>query len=412
MEKQSRLRWIIPGVILGLFLTLAILQNLNGDRHHGKPQSPDVVIEEEAVPLHIVAVGDVMVHQPQIIAQYQAETETYSFDNNFTYIKPYVEQADLALCNVETTFAGGKYTGYPMFSAPESLAEALKTAGFDVAMTANNHILDRGVAGMKRTLDICRAAGLATVGTQLEGEKNYTIIEVKNVKIGIVAYTYETPSPTGKVAINTMYVPDESVPLFNTFDYETLEADLEEIQQTVQAARTEGAELIICYFHWGEEYQRSPNEYQQHMARQVANFGADIIFASHPHVLQGAEVLTVESTGKKVPVFYSMGNFISNQRTETLDNRYTEQGMIADIRLEYLQRTGEIVSIRMGALPTWVDKYRSGGKDIYTVIPLDEDLENNPVLKASGHLSRAKQAREDAKAVLGEELLSGTSEAL
>lgn len=410
MEKQSaiqRLRWIIPGVILGLFLALPVILDMDWSRGRGEPQSPDVVIEEEAVSLHIVAVGDVMIHQPQIAAQYQGETGTYSFDNNFAYLRPYVEQADLALCNLETTFAGGKYTGYPTFNSPESLADGLKTAGFDVAITSNNHILDRGVSGMKRTLDICRSAGLSTAGTQLEGEKNYLVTKVNNVNIGIVAYTYETPSPADKVAINSSYVPEEAVPLFNTFDYDTLAEDLEEIQQTIQAARADGAELIICYFHWGEEYQRSPNDYQLHMARQAVKFGADVIFASHPHVLQGVEMLEDEITGKKVPVFYSMGNFISNQRAETLDNRYTEQGMLADVRLEYMKSTQQIVGIRMGVLPTWVDKYRSGGKDIYTIIPLDGDLENNAVLKASGHLSRAKQAWEDVKTMIGEDLLLG-----
>lgn len=120
------------------------------------------------------------------------QINTYSFDNNFEYIKEYIDRSDLALCNVETTFAGGRYTGYPIFNAPESLASALKNAGFDVAITANNHIMDKGLSGMKRTLEVARAEGMHTVGTHLEGEKEYIVMDVNGVKIGVVAYLYET----------------------------------------------------------------------------------------------------------------------------------------------------------------------------------------------------------------------------
>ncbi|MBR0598051.1 CapA family protein [Sinanaerobacter chloroacetimidivorans] len=402
--KLSAAAGALAVIVVGLYFLFPLL--LHGDNNvNTKPQSPDTIVVEQPISLKISAVGDVMVHKPQIPAQYQSETNSYSFDNNFQYIKKYIESADLALCNLETTFAGGTYSGYPVFNAPESLANALKNAGFDVALTSNNHIMDMGLSGMKRTLEICRSAGLQTAGTQLEGEKNYTIVDVKNVKIGIVAYTYETPSANGRTTINSNYVPEDALDLFNTFNYNTLDEDLGKIQASIQAARDQGAELIICYYHWGEEYQRSPNDYQLYIARQSVKFGADLIFASHPHVLQGLELLTDETSGKKVPVFYSMGNLLSNQRTETLDNRYTEQGMIAEVDLEYMKSTGQILTVQMGAVPTWVDKYKSRGKDVYAVIPLDQSLEENPDLKASGHLSRAKQALADVVSLLGNEFI-------
>ena len=128
--------------------------------------------------------------------------------------------------------------------------------------------------------------------------------------------------------------------------------------------------------------------------------GADIIFASHPHVLQQAEYLEPEGSDRKVPVFYSMGNFISNQRTETLGNRYTEQGLMAQVDLTWSEKDG-ITEIRMGGIPTWVDKYYSEGKQVYEIIPLSEGLEENEALEVSGHLSRAEQALEDANGILG-----------
>jgi poly-gamma-glutamate synthesis protein (capsule biosynthesis protein) len=102
-----------------------------------------------------------------------------------------------------------------------------------------------------------------------------------------------------------------------------------------------------------------------------------------------------------VPVFYSMGNFISNQRQETLQNRYTEQGMIARVNLEFMKSTGTITSLGIEATPTWVDRYKRNGKTVYEIIPLDDQMETNPALMESGHLERARQAREDIHGLLG-----------
>jgi len=406
-QKQNMIRLsVILGTIVllvGLFMIFPLL--FHGGKDEQKPVKQTTQTEEKAVELKISAVGDVMVHKPQIPAQYNRETNSYQFDNNFAYIKNYIKEADLALCNLETTFAGGHYTGYPVFNAPESLADALKHAGFDVALTSNNHIMDMGLDGMKRTLEIARKAGLETAGTHLAGEKNYSLVKVKGVTIGIVAYGYETPSIDSRTTINGNEISGEAKQLLNTFSYETLEDDLLKIKQSIQDAREDGADIVVCYFHWGEEYQRSPNDYQQYIARQAAAYGADIIFASHPHVVQGIEILTDEASGRKVPVFYSMGNLISNQRTETLDNRYTEQGIIAEVNLEYRKSTGEILTEQVDAVPVWVDKYRHDGKDVYAVVPLDDQLSENTDLAQSGHLARAEQALSDIKELLGEEYI-------
>lgn len=410
MKKISIIILAVLIIAVGLCI---ILPPLLHEQEKAPVQAPVAKEEpEQPISLSISAVGDVMVHKPQIPAQYDSTSNTYNFDNNFEYVKKYVERSDLALCNLETTFAGGTYTGYPVFNAPESLADALKKAGFDAAFTANNHIMDMGLSGMKRTLEITRKAGLETAGTHLDGEKNYTMTEVKNIKVGIVAYFYETPEINGERSINGNQVNAEAWPLLNTFNYNSLDKDLLKVKQSIQDARADGADIVICYFHWGEEYQREPNEYQQKIAKAAAAYGADVIFASHPHVLQGMKMITDEASGRAVPVFYSMGNFISNQRTETLDNRYTEQGIIAQVNLEYMKSKKQIISIRMDAVPIWVDKYIKNEKDVYTIIPLDDTMADNPSLAESGHLSRAAQALEDIKDLLGKEYIMTTEAAI
>jgi poly-gamma-glutamate synthesis protein (capsule biosynthesis protein) len=104
-----------------------------------------------------------------------------------------------------------------------------------------------------------------------------------------------------------------------------------------------------------------------------------------------------------------MGNFISNQRTETLDNRYTEQGLIAQVHIEYMKSKKQVVSVSMDTVPVWVDKYRKAGKDVYTIVPLDSNLTQNPSLAESGHLERAQQALDDIRELLGDEYIK-TSE--
>lgn len=364
-----------------------------------------VPVKEDPVTLTFVCVGDVMVHRSQIDSQYDAESGTYDYRNNFQYVSDYIKAADLSLCNVETTFAGGTPSGYPSFNAPDALADALSDAGFDVAMTSNNHLFDKGLEAVKRTLTVLRAAGLETSGTRLPDEPRYTLIEVEGVKVAVVSYTYETPSSGGRPTINSSALSEDAEALINSFSYDTLSEDLLEIGDTVAKARDAGAQIVICYYHWGQEYQREPDQWQMTMAEQSADLGADLVFASHPHVLQRIEMVTGSASGKTIPVFYSMGNFLSNQRTETLENRYTEQGMMARVTLTYDPNDNRILTQSADAMGTWVDKYESGGKLVYAIVPLDENMENNAALRDSGHLARAKQALADIEALLGSEML-------
>lgn len=383
-------------VILGLALLLnwgAVF----GDRFEPEPEPEPPKVTE----LSLLCIGDIMVHSPQLDAAYDSETGGYDFSENYQYVKPYVEAADLALCNVETTFGGTPYTGYPAFSSPDSMAADIKNAGFDVAITANNHMTDRGYDGVVRTQEVLKENGLSVIGSVMTpDEPRYIIEDVKGVKVGIVAYTYETGSGSGSVSINGCFISDETAGIINSFNFNTLDEDCQRIKGDIDAAKAAGAQVIVVYYHWGEEYQREPNSWQTKLAQRTADMGADVIFASHPHVPQMMEYVTVTDSTKKVPVFYSLGNFVSNQRAEIMNDRATEQELIGIVDITYKEDTG-ITDISMDAVPLWVDKYYDGGDLIYTVIPLDEKLEENASLQASGHLSNAKQALEDINELLG-----------
>ena len=386
-------------LVIGLALFLMAGCN-NGDSD--LPGGSNANSRIETFNLSLLCVGDIMEHSTQLNAQYDKTTGVYDFNNNYTYVKPYIEQADVAFCNVETVFADKEPSGYPLFNAPDSLATALRQTGFDVAFTANNHMLDQGSAGVERTIDVLRANDLMVVGSKKEGEPNFALIESNGVKIGVVAYTYETTGGN----INGIAIPSSVADRICSFDPSNWKSEINKILSDIQAAKTAGAEILVCYMHWGEEYHTQPRDYQVGMTNQIlAEAGVDVIFASHPHVIQPAMVLFSEEHQKNVAVFYSLGNFISNQRDETLNNRLTEDGMIAQVDFQITKEDGVVKKIDMvksKALPTWVNRYKDGGSEyIYEIIPLDDNYQSNASLAASGNLTKAQKSITDSANLIG-----------
>lgn len=400
-SKNKKIFVLVAAILIAIVGALAALPLFSNE--DGIPGQGAVKEQDEIVDLQIVCVGDIMAHMAQLHAQQQSDG-TYDFSNNFQYVKSYIQAADAALCNVETTFGGTPYIGYPNFSSPDELATALAGAGFDIGITANNHMLDRGRTGLLRTIDVLKKNDLQVTGSREDvGQPRYTIYETdKGIKVAAIAYTYQTPSTDGVVAINGSAIGSETASLINSFSYENIDGVLTQITDTAAQARAEGADIVVVYYHWGEEYQNNANRWQREIAEKTAVLDVDMIFASHPHNLQESEMITT-ADGKQVPVFYSIGNFISNQRAESLgsDKAKTEIGCIARVFLTYNKTKKEITSVSMDAIPTWVDRYGSSSKFTYTIVPLDQDLASNATLAVSGHLARAKAALEEANGLLG-----------
>lgn len=394
--KFKKRFYVIIGILLlvsgYLFYSLFLHDAIN-------PTSQEHLSEEiisDFTTIEILCAGDVMYHSAQLAAASNGDG-TYSFDETFKYIKPYVQDADLAICNLETTFSQTPYSGYPSFSTPDNLGETLKGVGFQVASTANNHVNDRGIFGIDRTLNVLHGQKLLTTGSrQNPNQQRWATKLVKGVWMGTLAYTYQTPSFPGRVSINGSFVSDETALRLNTFGYEELEKEIIKINEQVALMKQAGIDIVVLSLHWGEEYQLSANVWQRSMQESLTkNKDIDVIFGSHPHTLQ-----ELEMADNRVPVFFSLGNFVSNQRSETLNNRYTETGAMGKVTLIYDRGMKEITQVRAEAIPTWVEKYSRNGKDNYFIIPLDQNLANNPDLLNSGHLARAQAAQVDAELLL------------
>lgn len=247
----------------------------------------------------LVFAGDAMQHDRQIAAA--RKDGIYDYSACFVNIADYVSNADYAVVNLECSLGGKPYTGYPCFSAPDSFAEALRDAGFDLFLHANNHCLDRRDAGLVRTLDVLDNLGIPHIGTyRSQSERDSVspfIATVKGMKIAFLNYTYGT---NGIVARKNVVV-----------DY----IDKKKISADISKARLLGAELIVACMHWGVEYKLLQNKLQEDLVGFLEKEGVDLIIGGHPHVVQPMELRKNAYSNKNVLVAYSLGNFISAMRT-------------------------------------------------------------------------------------------------
>ena len=260
--------------------------------------------------------GDIMSHMPVTNDAWDEGQGGYDYSPIFAQAAPYLQAADYAVANLETTLSEtGPYSGYPAFKSPAALAGDLAEAGFDLLLTANNHCLDRGWDGLVSTLDALDGAGLAHVGTcrsaEEQAENTIHVADVGGISVAFLGYTYGTngiPVPQGR---------DYAVSLFNTDYMTTLSTpDTGRLEEDLAAARALDTDLIAVMIHWGVEYQTTQNSYQEELADLLIANGADLVLGGHSHVPQPIEQRTVtgwDGTERTGFVCYSLGNFISSQ---------------------------------------------------------------------------------------------------
>ena len=301
--------------------------------------------------LTLLFIGDVMGHGPQINSAYDSVTDTYCYDTVFNRIKPLIEHADVAIANLEVTLAGKPFSGYPQFSSPDALAASLKAAGVDAMVTANNHSADRGPQGITRTIEVLNDLKIPHTGTFTDQAQRDTasplIIQKNGFRIALLNYTYGT---------NGIEVPKPT--LVNLID--TIQ-----IRRDYYRAKLLMVDEVIAFVHWGVEYQEEPNAEQEAIADYLHKLGIRIVIGSHPHVLQRMEAsYDTDTTVGKVTV-YSLGNFVSNQRT-----RYRNGGAMAYLKLTKRESKTHIKS--GGYILAWVQTPIRNGRKVYQVLPVSE----------------------------------------
>lgn len=319
-------------------------------------------LEEENNTLHMVAVGDNMIHDAIIQA---GKKNDWNFDFLYENIKKDIENADVAFVNQETPFvkSHSAAAGYPDFATPTEVGDALAAAGFDVVTHATEHIFDQGSDGIINSVSFWKKnyPEITRLGIHSdEEEKNYEIRNVKNFKIALLNYS-TLLSENHKIEKDETY-------MINLYSEKNVKADLE-------AAKKE-ADLTIVTLHGGKSDSAEPDEKLLDRVSFLSEQGADIILCSHPHILKGYELLTREDKGKTL-VYYSLGNFASGQTA--LENLL---GGMADITIKKNADSGKI-SIEDYSLVPLVMHYNSDFSEagIYKLSDYSEEL-------ASEHASR------------------------
>ncbi len=333
----------------------------------------------DTIQIQIGFVGDIMAHLAQLDAQ-KTDSGSYNFNDNYRLMRFFFQSNNWMIGNLETTFTGPErgYSAYPLFNTPDPLAEALKNAGFDLLSTANNHMYDQGTDGLMRTMEVLSKNKLLFTGSRKNAsEKNYIVYNVNGIKIGVIAYTYETtPDSSEFITINGLKIKKEDQTLINSFNPDKPAETVAKWRSDVTRMKKDSADFLITIIHWGNEYQLKPCGYQVALADSLNKLGIDIIFGSHPHVVQPFDFIYDSVRKHTTFVSYSSGNFISNQRFETLQNYNTEDGLYLEVKIMKIknQKT-QIYHIK--PIPTWVNRYPKNGKFGYEVVPLPWIL-NNP----------------------------------
>lgn len=383
-----------------LLLALLVLCGCAGQPGQTPPESRPVPTETEAPPTDppetappetiipiveagratITVGGDLMMHIPLINSGKSGSG--YDFTDIFRYVKETVSGADFAVANLETTLAGtgngDQYSGFPRFNCPDALADAAKDTGFDMLLTANNHCYDTGSYGFLRTQEVIREREMMHLGTtENADDPRYQIVDINGIRFGMVCYTYGEIDGSGQKSVNVLPVKKSLTEQVNVFDYEKTDLFYEEIGGYITEMKENGAEQIVVFIHWGNEYKLKQNSYQTAIAQNLCDLGADVIVGGHPHVIQPMEMLTSRiDPGHETLCIYSLGNLLSNQRRDKmdLDTGHTEDGMLFTCTfVKYSDGSVYLESAKV--LPTWVS-LTYGNKRAYRILPLDKEIDD------------------------------------
>ena len=303
--------------------------------------------------------GDIMC-EPSVLKGAK-KGKTYDFSYVFSGVQSLLKNTDYRIGNLETPLCPkelGYCDDYADFGCPDTMADALKAAGFDLISTANNHSFDRRQEGLCYTIEQLDKRGIAHTGTFLPGtpRQEACYLAVGDMTVAVIAYTYNTNySASGKYckcegeyadAVNLLHdqaqgtflttishanwidkltkkflntdkrgrlkrkfgMPHSSRRPDDNLVEETMGPYVKKFTADIQAAK-EKADFVIFYPHVGGQFDPAPGRFTEYIFDKAVEAGADAVIASHAHVVQRALY-----RGDTLCA-YSLGNFNMDARS-------------------------------------------------------------------------------------------------
>lgn len=263
-----------------------------------EPSGEDSDLPAEPVSLTVSVVGDCTLGTDENF-DYDTSLNAYFYTYGKEYflqnVKSNFEADDLTIANFEGTLTDSENREDKQFAfkAPAEFAGILSSSSVETVNTANNHSHDYGEESFTDTMAALDAEGIVHFGYD-----ETAVVDVKGIKVGLVGI-YELNDHLERTT---------------------------QLKENIAKVRSEGAQLVIVIFHWGNEKEEVPDENQMTLGRMAIDEGADLVCGHHPHVLQGIE----EYKGRNI--VYSLGNFCfgGNSYPSDMDTMIFQQTFTID----------------------------------------------------------------------------------
>ncbi|MGA3159961.1 MAG: CapA family protein [Terracidiphilus sp.] len=357
------LRWAGVAVVLLAVIGAALLAGF----HASRSAAAVVPYPHELAQVSFAVAGDVIPHGAVRAAAAAAGDGAAGWSALFADVADVFQHADFGFVNLETPVAPEHSRGTKefMFDAPVALVDALKASGIKIVSSANNHMMDQGWAGFAETREHLRERGMLFAGTGDTAQQSWqpVITETNGIKVGWLGMTRwlngnRNPDKDDQPHVNFFPYPGESKGAPGMDEAGVLEA--------VKKARAE-CDFLVVSIHWGTEYATAPRPEDVEMAHQMLDAGATVIVGHHPHVLQPVETYRTQD-GRDVVIFYSLGNFLSNQSRTYVDGLMPDKagdprdsmiGLFSAVRKDYGPGGVRVELGHVGVLPAWGENNRN-----------------------------------------------------
>lgn len=290
--------------------------------------------------------GDLMCEQDMLSA-YSSERDKYSYDSVFEGVYSLLTKSDYVFANLETPIS---YNNQNLsreeynFNSPYEFAQAAKNAGVNFVSTANNHCLDRDINGIESTIKSLDEIGLEHTGTYGSKDKSPKVINVNDLKIGVMAYTYGTNAFANNIylsndqywRVNLFQQQELSNPIMRFIEkrkggilyrivygfmriinhvnynrplYERIERSkrcTENLLKELSEVKENNPDLIVMLMHQGGQFNKSASDDTKNRVNFLLENGINIVSGTHEHVVHSG--VFGEISQNKIAT-YSLGDF-------------------------------------------------------------------------------------------------------